>query len=362
MENTKHVALGRLSTQNREIYVQVWLIKEMQMSFRLTTFSKPVVIVLLSLVLVATYMPLVFADGAVNVAKTDQSDKMYQPYEPNWKSLDQHLLPNWFDDAKFGLFIHWGPYSSPNSQPYRHEFMKPEELTAEMYNPLQWVEIAKDAGARYITFTTKHGGGYAMYDSKYTKWDAMDSGPCRDLFGELVQACRQNNMPIIAYYCKDDMFLPQNAPVTNPFKIYDKKLYDQIVAEYDMKPIIDNWVEYFHNQIKEILLKYSPDGLWLDGTRLPYQYIRTPELIAWAYNHYPDIIVNDRIGSSSQRKLHGDFLTYERSWLKPVHILPHKWERCTALGGSWWYNPDINLTKLQSAEEILWAGCEWLHS
>ena len=284
---------------------------------------------------------------------TEPSCASQGPYRPDWESLDRHPLPEWFDDAKFAMFIHYGPYSS--EQCGAHEFMKPECLTGEKYDPRQWVRIAADAGMRYIIFTTKHGGGYAMYDSDHTRWCSVHSGPRRDFFGELVEACREEGMRIFAYYCKGDIFLPTDAR-TYHFLIKDREKFDRIVEQYGMRSITEHWVEYFHNQIKEICTKYRPDGFWFDGTMLDYNWTRMPELVAWIYNNYPEMVLNDRVGCFSQRKVHGDYWTYERGWIKPVHVLPHKWQRDTSMGGGCVYDPKLSLADMAPAERVIWAS------
>ena len=282
---------------------------------------------------------------------TEPSCASQGPYRPDWESLDRHPLPEWFDDAKFAMFIHYGPYSS--EQCGAHEFMKPECLTGEKYDPRQWVRIAADAGMRYIIFTTKHGGGYAMYDSDHTRWCSVHSGPRRDFFGELVEACREEGMRIFAYYCKGDIFLPTDAR-TYHFLIKDREKFGRIVEQYGMRSITEHWVEYFHNQIKEICTKYRPDGFWFDGTMLDYNWTRMPELVAWIYNNYPEMVLNDRVGCFSQRKVHGDYWTYERGWIKPVHVLPHKWQRDTSMGGGCVYDPKLSLADMAPAERVIW--------
>ena len=291
--------------------------------------------------------PAVWAEGTVDMTKRRPARERY---EPDWASLDRHPLPEWFDDAKFGMFIHWGPYSSEAGG--AHEFMKPELLTAARYDPHEWIRIARDAGMRYITFTTKHGGGYMMFDNPHGQWSAVHSGPKRDLFGEFAEACRAEKMRFLAYYCKDDIFMPSGAP--GRVKIKDRKRYNEIVKRYDMQWVIDHWVEYLQDNIKTIARKYKPDGFWFDGVHPKYQYTRMQDVVAWLYNRYPDMVLSDRVGQFTQRKVHGDFLTYERGWIRPVHILPKKWERSTTLGGSWAYKPSLTLDRLQSAEEVIW--------
>lgn len=279
----------------------------------------------------------------------ERGDEIKHSYKPEWDSLDKHPCPEWYDQAKFGLFLHWGPYSAEDGG--RHEFMNPDLLTANKYDPNEWIDLAEIAGVRYITLTTKHGGGFCMFDTSRGKWNSVQSGPKRDLFGEFATACHQHGMRFLAYYCKDDIFMPFKPGVA----IKDQKVFQSVVDTYDMQGVIDNWTQWFRDNLKTIVNKYNPDGFWFDGTNPDYQYTKIAEVIAWMYNKNPDLIIDDRVGSYTQRKVHGDFFTYEREWIKPVHILSHKWERsCPMLGGGWVYDKDLTLGHIAEPKEIIW--------
>lgn len=130
-------------------------------------------------------------------------------YTPDWTSIDNRPLPAWFDEAKIGIFLHWGIFSVPS---YGSEwfwwywqgtratnfvdFMKKNyppdftygdfarKLTAEFYDPNEWVDIFKASGAKYVVLTSKHHEGYTMWPSKYSfNWNVKDVGPQRDLLG-----------------------------------------------------------------------------------------------------------------------------------------------------------------------------------
>lgn len=158
---------------------------------------------------------------------TCQRSQVDGKYESTWESLKQHPVPEWFDDAKFGIFIHWGVYSVPGWAPldqYRYaehypQFMykwwtptyeyhkshygDPSEFgykdfipmfTAEHWDPHQWAELFQKAGARYVLPVAEHHDGFAMWDSDLTEWDAAEKGPKRDIIGELEQAVRARGM------------------------------------------------------------------------------------------------------------------------------------------------------------------------
>lgn len=280
------------------------------------------------------------------------SGESARTYTADWESLDSHPLPDWFDHDKYGMFIHWGPYSSDKCEILEH--MNPDCLTAENYDPEAWAQLALDAGMKYAILTCKHGGGFAMYNTSFGLWNSVKSGPKRDLFGEFVQACRKVGLRVFAYYCKVDIFMPAEHFLEGKSQVTDEERFKQIVRDYDMQSACDNWPAYMQGQIKEICEQYEPDGIWFDGVVPSYHYSGMNEVYAWIYNRYPDMILNDRVGCFSERKCHGDFYTYERPWIKPVHILPHKWQAERHLAGKWTYDPALTEDDIESAQEIAW--------
>merc|ERR1719334_3023118 len=136
-------------------------------------------------------------------------------YTPDWTSLDSRPLPKWYDEAKFGIFLHWGVFSVPSfhsewfwkywkgGSKGEVEFMKknyPPDFTyadfaaqfhAELFNPDQWADIFKAAGAKYVVLTSKHHEGFTNWPSKHSfNWNSMDVGPRRDLVGDLAKSIR----------------------------------------------------------------------------------------------------------------------------------------------------------------------------
>ena len=141
-------------------------------------------------------------------------------YEPTWESLKSYSVPEWFKDAKFGIFIHWGVYAVPafrNEWYPRNMYIKdsPEfkhhqetwghqsrfgykdfipMFKAEKWDPDAWVDLFQQAGARYIVPVAEHHDGFAMYDSDYTRWNSVRMGPCRDVIAELGKAVRKEGL------------------------------------------------------------------------------------------------------------------------------------------------------------------------
>lgn len=151
-----------------------------------------------------------------------QNNQEIQKFEPNWPSLQNYRVPRWYQDAKFGIFIHWGVYSVPafgnewyprnmyqqGSPEFEHhiktygpqtEFGYKDfipQFTAANYNPAEWAKLFKEAGARYVVPVAEHHDGFAMYDSDLSEWTAAKMGPKRDLIGELVEALRQEDLVV----------------------------------------------------------------------------------------------------------------------------------------------------------------------
>lgn len=142
------------------------------------------------------------------------------PYIPTWDSLSRYQVPDWYQDGKFGIFIHWGVYSVPafgNEWYPRNMYLqdRPEyqhhletygshtqfgykdfipHFKAEKYDPDEWAELFRQAGARFVVPVAEHHDGFAMYDTKLSRWNAVQMGPKRDVIGDLAQAVRARDM------------------------------------------------------------------------------------------------------------------------------------------------------------------------
>ena len=147
-----------------------------------------------------------------------------QKVEPTWESLQQRGYPQWFSDAKLGIFIHWGVYSVPafasnegyaewyysglmNNDTTRVNFQKrnygedfeyrdfDKMFKAELWNPTDWADLFKKSGAKYVLLVTKHHDGYCLWDSEYSpEWNSVVGGPKRDIVGELTDAVRAEGL------------------------------------------------------------------------------------------------------------------------------------------------------------------------
>jgi alpha-L-fucosidase len=299
-----------------------------------------------------------------------------QKYEPDWESIDTRPIPSWFEDAKFGIFLHWGVYSVPAWGPtdgsvyekysewYWRRMEQPQTETgkkfrdfhdntygerlkyqdfardfkAEMFDPDKWAEIFEDAGARYVVLVSKHHEGFPLWPSMHSwNWNAADIGPNRDLAGDLTEAVRNKGLRMGFYYSLYEWFNP---------------LYRQDVDRY-----VD---QHMLPQMKDLVTRYEPDIIWPDGEwDHPSETWRSTEFLAWLYNESPvrdRVVVNDRWGSET-RSRHGDFYTTEYGLVHDGEItgdvIHHPWEETRGIGGSFGYNRNENLDDYETSEFLI---------
>jgi alpha-L-fucosidase len=212
-------------------------------------------------------------------------------YKPTWNSLRMHQTPQWFKDAKFGIYTHWGIYSVPAEGPngtwygyfmYREgkqydyhlkHYGKPEEFgykdfipmfKAEKFNAEEWAELFQKAGAQFAGPVAEHHDGFAMWDTKYSEWNAAKMGPHRDVVSELERAIKKRGMKFVTTFHHDthwwffptwdkrfDCADPRYAGLYGP--IHEKG--EAPTGEYNQ-----NW----KNKIIEVIDKYDPDLIWFD--------------------------------------------------------------------------------------------------
>ncbi|XP_044747812.1 alpha-L-fucosidase [Coccinella septempunctata] len=285
-------------------------------------------------------------------------------YEPDWDSLDSRPLPKWYDEAKIGIFLHWGVFSVPsfgsewfwadwksNASQYV-EYMQnnyPKGFTyqdfardfkAEFFNPKQWAEIFKKSGAKYVVLTSKHHEGYTLWPSEYSfSWNAKDIGPNRDLVGDISKAVRDAGLTFGLYHSLYEWF--------NPMYLSDK------ASNFTSTEFVDKKIV---PEMKEIVEKYEPDVLWSDGDwEAKDSYWKSEEFVAWLYNESPvkdTIVVNDRWGIDIPCK-HGDFYTCTDRY-NPGTLQKHKWENAMTLDKkSWGFRRNAPLEDYLTIRELL---------
>ena len=286
--------------------------------------------------------------------------------QPTWSSLNQRGYPQWFRDAKLGIFIHWGLYSVPayaSKEGYGEWFYRglmqhvPErtrimslyadttkptfeqyaELTkywhAELWNPDDWAQMIRDAGAQDVVLVTKHHDGYCLWDSpQQPQWNSVVSGPKRNIVEELTNAVRAKGLRMGFYYSLPEWTNPRHIWMVDP---------DNEIADY-----VDN---YMVPQFKELVTRYKPELLFSDGDwNNSAEQFHSQELISWYYNTVgPDAIVNNRWGNGTQ---HG-FLTPEYSAGIANTEVP--WAECRGFGRSFGLNRNEDLDNYMTDKELI---------
>jgi alpha-L-fucosidase len=293
-------------------------------------------------------------------------------YDANWESLNTRKIPAWFNQDKFGIFIHWGVYSVPAFAPawsndgysyaewYRYRlFEKKKEFIdfhnknygssftyeqfepmfkAEMFEPTQWADLFKKSGAKYVVLTSKHHDGYTLWNSAEADrdwnrpWNAVTGTPKRDLLGDLSEAVRNSGLKMGYYYSLYEWF--------NPMWLHDRKKY----VEKHMTP-----------QFKDLVTKYKPSVIFSDGEwDISDTAWKSPELLAWLFNESPvkdNVVVNDRWGNNTREKNHGAmYTTSEYGSGMDASII---WEESQGIGSSYGYNRNEQLKDYKSSRELI---------
>ena len=250
---------------------------------------------------------------------------------------------DWWREAKFGLFIHWGLYAIPagrwngkkiggTGEWLMHNARIPVadyERLAGQFNPVnfdadQWVQIAKSAGMKYIVITSKHHDGFGLFDSAMGEYDIIDATPFgRDIMKELSDACRREGIKICWYHSILDWHHPD--------------------AKGER---FDDYVPYLNGQVRDLLTNYGDIGvLWFDGEWIKeWNADLGRELYAMCRQLQPGVIVNNRVGKgrqgmSNSRTSAGDFGTPEQE-IPATGIPGYDWETCMTMNDTWGFKID----------------------
>jgi len=267
----------------------------------------------------------------------------------------------WWTDARFGMFIHWGLYALPA----RHEWVRNmEHITNEQYqkyfdnfnpdqfDPTIWAQKAKAAGMKYVVLTTKHHEGFCLFDSKYTDYKATNTKANKDLVRAYVNALRAAGLKVGFYYSLLDWHHP-DYPVDafhplRPKNEKDTAAFIQLNKNRDMA----KYRIYLHNQVRELLSNYGKiDVLWLDFSYPDQLFGKgkndwgSVELLKMVRKLQPSIIVNNRL-DLGEYKDGQDFETPEQVEASSLTNFKGKtWETCQTFSGSWGYYRDENSWK-----------------
>ena len=331
------------------------------------------------------------------------------PYEASWQSVAAHYrTPEWFMDAKFGIFIHWGVYSVPAAgsewypkhmynglaKPHKDKWGRQSQFgykdfipmfKADKFDASEWAELFREAGARYVIPTAEHHDGFAMYDSKLTRWNAKQMGPCRDIIGELAEAVRHEGLkfgvsnhrienwdfmyPLNMPKDSTDLFLPEYSDLYGP----PQKPTEQSgmgpkalaaaanggateavineAAQEGRHPQSDAFLNEWELRVHEIIDRYQPDLLYFDNG-INYRSLDPWKLrlARYYYNSAHQWQKEVSIQSKAQAYLAGSIQDFERESRAPRKPYDRYWQVDDPIGNKFGY---IEGLKLQSADGII---------
>lgn len=317
------------------------------------------------------------------------------PFTDSWESLrDNYKTPQWFVDGKFGIFIHWGVYSvaAKGSEWYpRHMYGglldyhtetwgNPKNFgykdfiplfTAEKFDSDEWARLFKEAGATYVIPTAEHHDGFALYDSKLTRWDAKDLGPKRDLIGDLAKSVRNQGMkfgvsnhrmehwdfmyPTAAK--EHDLYDPECADFYGPPQKPDKDKASAMgpsseeIMEGKEAPQCQGFLEEWLARCQEIIDKYQPDIFWFDNgiNSRSLDPIKL-RLAAYYYNRAVQWGKPVSLSTKHDAYLYGTIKDFERQGRAPKETTSYYWQVDEPIGHKFGY---IEGLQLQSSSQVI---------
>ena len=285
-------------------------------------------------VLVATFL------SAATVFAEEQGDVGYQPTPENLAAR------TWFQDAKFGMFVHWGVYClmakgewvmNNDKIPVTEYEKLPPQFNPTKFDPDEWCRMVKDAGMKYITITSKHHDGFAMFDSKVSDYDVVDDTPYKkDILKQLADACERNGIKLFFYHSQLDWhntnYFPRGATGSTTGRPESGDWY--------------KYLDYMDAQLAELCTNYGKiGGIWFDGMwDKPDADWRLSKTFKLIHKLQPQAM----IGNNHHRKPYPgeDFQMFEKglpgadpfSKDKSISVLPL--ETCETMNNSWGYNKD----------------------
>lgn len=285
-----------------------------------------------------------------------QDRHQYERYTFDTDAYNKRMA--WYQDARFGMFLHWGLYAIPaRGEWVRSTEQMPEEaylpfmkeFDARDYDPRQWAKEAKAAGMKYVVLTAKHHDGFCLFDSKYTDYKVTNTPAGRDLIQEYVEAVRGEGLKVGIYFTLLDWHHPdyphyqdQNHPMRNQPECGNENRD------------FSRYVEYLYNQVEEICTNYGKlDIMWFDFSygKLRGEAWGAADLVSMVRSLQPGIIIDNRLEASGEgygslyecdpKPYHGDFVSPEQiippEGIRDVKGNPMIWEACFTMNGSWGY-------------------------
>lgn len=348
-----------------------------------------------SLLMILVVMLIVACGSKNEKREAVVSEEIAELYQPNWESIKKNYKdPAWFNNQKFGIFIHWGAYSVPafGSEWYpRQMYMDTATFTAQLkhqksgpnntykhhkknwgnqkkfgykdfipmfkgekFSAAEWIDLFKKSGAKYVVPVADHHDGFAMYKSNTTRWNAFDMGPKRDVLGELFKEGRSKGMIMGAsshyafnwsFYNKKDHFDTTDPQYADLYSSKGKDLNEPVSQEF-----LDLW----WNRTVDIIDNYQPDILWFDFyVDIPDFASVRPKIAAYYYNKglewNKEVVLQDKNFSHEAFPEGTVVYDLERGKLPGIRKLP--WQTDTSIGKNSWSH--VTNWKSKTANQII---------
>ena len=274
---------------------------------------------------------------------------------------------DWFKNARFGMFIHWGLYAIPAAGEwiFANRDWKDGEYQSLIqqfdpvdYDPAYWAELAKAAGMKYVVFTTKHHDGFCMFDSKYTDYKITNTPYGKDVTRMLVDAFHEAGLKVGFYHSLPDWTHPGYADEESPEFIQHKILHTPTPEQRR------DFLDYLYHNVEQLMTEYGKiDLLFFDytsRTKAGIDYFERDRLLEMIYRHQPEIIVNDRLAYYKDDVRDFDYYTPEVAVMnQPIQVKGKDvvWETCATMNGSWGYTAGADQYKNTHAITSALMGC-----
>ena len=264
----------------------------------------------------------------------------------------------WFQEARFGMFIHWGLYAIPargewvrsNEQMPESEYLPFfEEFNPVDYDPKQWAKAAKDAGMKYVVMTAKHHDGFCLFDSQLTDYKATNTPYGKDIIREYLDAFRAEGLKVGLYYSLLDWHhsdYPHYGDRHHPER--NNSAYQGVEHHFD------RYLDYLHGQVRELCTNYGKiDLFWFDFSYddLRGEAWRAEELVQMIRTYQPHVLLDNRLEVSGEgfgSLVTGDPSAFSGDFVSPEQIIPPQgildvngkpvtWEACITMNNNWGY-------------------------
>lgn len=344
---------------------------------------------------------IVLSCGLTVHVVADEAEPMHAgKYAPNWESLAQYEVPEWFKDAKFGIWAHWGPQCEPESGDWyaRHMYYPGEwqhdvhqrkygnpknfgfkdvihEWQAEEWQPDSLIKLYKSVGARYFMTLANHHDNFDLWDSKYHAWNSVNLGPKRNIVGEWAECCERYGLPLgVSVHAshswtwyegsqdydgkltKEDGkgtwwegYDPRELYAQNHERSRDSKNCGAIHNQWDWENgaalPTEEYKRNVYNRTIDLINKYSPDMIYFDDTTLPFYPISDEglKIVSHYYNRSAatnkgkaNVVAMGKKLTEQQK----DAMLWDVERGVPDRAQPEYWQTCTCLG-SWHYDKGI---------------------